>query len=503
MLKRSNLYLLLIIVLAVLLRLVGIQHDFPYIFHPDEPTIVRSALGIRFAINPGHFDWPHLYVYINYFIFMGFAFLRDNLVLLGLKDFIAGLAPIVWNDKLIFYLISRILTGIIGGLTVLPIYLTTKRLFGKGPALISALLFAFAPMHIRNSHRALPDAPMLFLMSWGVYFTARIISDLDPSSYGKAGLLIGLSASTKYNGILAAIGVPLAHLLRIIKHRRLGYGEKEAFVSVRGVWVLVMSGLYAVLGFVIGTPFSVLDYKTFLLTDSPYGALWQFSNVGSVTFMVHLAQIPFEIFVRLMSDLGYTPLIIYFIYLVVLVIKFYRRNYSKQDFASVLLYIPSLLFMYYVTGFAKNRSQYYFILYPYLYTMVGFAVYEIAQFISLKRKFLEIVFYCLVLLPPAVLSLGEAYIFYQGDTRNLLMNWVNKNIRKETVIYSGVDLNSIFSDTSYNAYKLGTDPRQMQLKGDYYIASDGVKPLYPIQPLFSISNKLHLGPTIYVYTYQK
>ena len=74
----------IVLIVALILRLTAIDHGFPYIYHPDEPTVVRSALGLRFDPNPHHFDWPHLYFYLNYLMYMVFAKLRDFLTLLGL-----------------------------------------------------------------------------------------------------------------------------------------------------------------------------------------------------------------------------------------------------------------------------------------------------------------------------------------------------------------------------------------------------------------------------------
>jgi len=43
--------LLLILLGAVLFRFLGIMHGFPFVFHPDEPTVVRSALADRLAVG--------------------------------------------------------------------------------------------------------------------------------------------------------------------------------------------------------------------------------------------------------------------------------------------------------------------------------------------------------------------------------------------------------------------------------------------------------------------
>jgi len=86
--KQNNWFIFFIIVLALAVRLAGIEHGFPFIFHPDEPTIVRSALGIRFDLNPKHFDWPHLYIYLNYFLYMAFAKFRNFVLSIGLNSFL-------------------------------------------------------------------------------------------------------------------------------------------------------------------------------------------------------------------------------------------------------------------------------------------------------------------------------------------------------------------------------------------------------------------------------
>ena len=86
-----DLSLVLIILVGLILRLTGIQHGFPFIFHPDEPTIIRSALGIRFNPNPMHFDWPHLYIYINYFLYMLFGKFRSLLEVVKLKSALSNI----------------------------------------------------------------------------------------------------------------------------------------------------------------------------------------------------------------------------------------------------------------------------------------------------------------------------------------------------------------------------------------------------------------------------
>src|SRR3989344_1801428 len=172
--KHPSKYLLFIIIIGLILRFVGITHSFPYIFHPDEPTIVRSALGIRFNPNPGHFDWPHLYVYLNYLLFMVFAKVRDFLTEFGYKEQVSFYAPIIWNDDLIFYLLTRSFTAILGALTAIPVYLAAKEVFNTRVGLLSALAISVVPFHVWHSHYSLTDVPMTFFLAWAIYFSTKI-----------------------------------------------------------------------------------------------------------------------------------------------------------------------------------------------------------------------------------------------------------------------------------------------------------------------------------------
>src|SRR3989344_8309710 len=113
-----------VLLFALAVRLVGINHGFPFIFHVDEPAVVRSALGLRFDPNPGHFDWPHLYFYLNYFLYFLFIKFRAFLQILNLRAAVEDIFPLLWRDPLIFYVISRSLSAIMGAFTVIPVYLT-------------------------------------------------------------------------------------------------------------------------------------------------------------------------------------------------------------------------------------------------------------------------------------------------------------------------------------------------------------------------------------------
>jgi hypothetical protein len=458
---KFNLALFLIIVLALILRLVGIKHGFPFIYHPDEPTIIRSALGVRFKLNPGHFDWPHLYIYLNFVLYKVFAAFRDLAVSAGLKGTISSSFPLVWNDNLIFYYLTRCFSAIFGALTVIPLYLTGKELFGKKAGIFSALTMAILPYHVWHSHYSLGDVPMVFMLAWGLYFSSKIMKSSDIKNYLLAGLFVGLSASMKYNGGLSALMVPVAHFIRVFMPKK----DSEVFVKSeildkRGFLSLVFSGASALFGFLIGTPYALFDFKTFSRTDGPKGAFWQFTNVGSVKFMEHVGKFFTESFGRILTNTGYVVMPVYFIILGYLINRIVKKKTEERDFYLLFLYIVSLFLIWYESGFKNNRSHYYFIFYPFLALIFGFFVNCLRYKFSLGwpkenlSKLFSKVAVPICFAPLLIASISSSRAFIQQDTRNMLYDWLKKNyVSRDVIFYTDRDLKQIFDFVNARSVK--------------------------------------------------
>lgn len=493
----SRFGLLFVIVLACYLRLHGITNGFPYIFHPDEPTIVRSALGIRFFPNPGHFDWPHLYIYANYAVYMGFAKLRDVLVALNLRPTVEGLLPIIWDDSLIYYLITRIFTALLGGLTVIPIYLTAKKLFGIKAALFSSLAFALIPFHIRHTHYSLPDGPMVFLLAWSVYFSSRILISDDSNNYIGAGAYAGFAASAKYNGGLVSLLVPFAHFARSIKNR-------ERILKLKNLKDLLVAGIMAVVAFVIGTPYSVIDYKTFTRTDGPEGALWQFTNVGSVSLVERPLKFITEMLHRVSDDLAYSLLLIFFLVLVILVVKLVLKKSQPLDYYAWVFVLYGMSLLFYVSGFERPRSHYYMIAYPFIAIVFGYFCSWLIDTFAYRYKVPVFLLLVLLFSVPLYYASKESFTFGNSDTRNILDAWLNQNTNPSSkVLYTSADFSPVMKEHKLITHK-GVDSNLVNSNTFIVLPLDSkdtslLQSKYTLEPIYSISNEYRNGPSIQIY----
>ncbi|MBI2621004.1 glycosyltransferase family 39 protein [candidate division WWE3 bacterium] len=423
--------------IALSIRVIGINHGFPFIFHSDEPAVVRTALSMRFDPNPAHFDWPHLQFYLNYFIYLAFIKVRGLIQILNLQSPLSQLFPILWRDPLVFYGISRAFAALLGALTIVPVYLASKTLFDRKTAFLAAFAFAFIPFHVHASHFALVDVPMTFWVAWALYFCTLIFRHGLLRDYLLAGFFIGLAASTKYNGGLFAATVLVAHFLR----------SRSNFFDYREFWKLALSGGISVFGFFVGTPYALFDFGTFISSNSPAGALWQFTNVGKVSLIEQISQAMNNLAFKLSDDFGYTIMLGF---AAAVFLAFYKRNFKLY-----LLLAPSLFTIFYVSGFEKTRSHYYMGIYPFVAILAAYVVGIMVEKLA-KRKILVYVLLAAFFSIPIYLSWQKVLLLARKDTRLILYGWMSKNVTVlDYLIYSSNSLVPVMEKFSDNRQAKG------------------------------------------------
>jgi hypothetical protein len=483
--------------LAFALRLVGIKHGFPYIYHPDEPYIIRNGLGIRFNPRPANFDWPHLYLYANYFAFMGFAAFRVLITGVGLRPLLSSVFPIIWSEEVVFYLITRVFTASLGSLTVIPVYLIGKKLFSEKVGLFAALAIAVFPFHVWHSHYALTDVPMAFFVAWAMYFSAVILSkDKDRLvDYGLAGLFVGLAASTKYNGASSALFVALAYFF---KHLVVRKDLKSVFSNF---YFPLLAGVASVMSFFAGTPYAILRWSDFTRTDGPQGALWQFTNVGKTSFSNQINHFFLGFTTNFASDWSYVFSGMFVVGVLLIAGLLISRKICRNTLVRLLfLYIPALTFLFYVSGFSKRQSHYYMMAYPAVAAVVGWVAYKINKVLGSRIAALTLV---LLFSFPLYSSIRRVQVFVTPDNRTMAADWVYEraeslDLDDITFYYQGHRIYMAFE--LEDRAKKYTDGRELQTP---YIAvvecSKEFSEFSARTPAVTFTREINKGPKMCVY----
>lgn len=196
-----------ILVLAGALRLVGIRYGLPLaVLNPDESNIVPRAWHIGHGhLDPGWYDYPSLLMLV----------LAPVQALFGSPSLGA----------------ARVVSVVIGVGGVGATWWLGRRAYGTGAAIVGAAAVAVATTHIAYSRMAVTD----------VLLTLAVTCVLALAVEGRlewAGLAVGLAASAKYPGALAAVAVVVA-----------GWGRWAA---------LGRAALLAVAGFALTSPFVLI-----------------------------------------------------------------------------------------------------------------------------------------------------------------------------------------------------------------------------------------------------
>jgi hypothetical protein len=240
-----------ILAVGIWLRIWGIRFGFPHDFtRPDEEVIVGPALKIlQGDPNPHFFIYPTLFIYANA---VALAALFGLERLAGETQTLAAFTGRA--DLSTFHLVGRTLAAAAGITTIAALYAVGRELFSRRVGATSAALLSVAYLHVRDSHFAVTDVPLTLLVVGAFWSAARCATrGATLSRVAIAGIVCGLATATKYNAALTVAPV-LVTILAELPTR----GSKRTSTALAVVF------FSQIVGFFIGTPFSVLDARAFL-----------------------------------------------------------------------------------------------------------------------------------------------------------------------------------------------------------------------------------------------
>lgn len=249
---------IMIISIALLLRIWGLGYDLPYVYHPDEPGLITIIQNIFKTgdLNPRSFHYPSLFFYINsayyfpYYLFGKlFGYFKDKSDILAPISLAMGTT---WAPMPSVVLLGRWVTVIFGVGTVGLAYWLGKSLEGRSlVGVLAAGLLAISPANVMHSRYVTPDTFVTFFAVAALLAIVRVYQHGGLRHYIMAGIAIGLTASSKYNGALIASALLVAHFMR---YGKTGFREPRLYLTL----------FISALTFLATTPFAILDFPRFM-----------------------------------------------------------------------------------------------------------------------------------------------------------------------------------------------------------------------------------------------
>lgn len=392
-LRPPLLALLGVLLLALGLRLWAIDFGLPMAeARPDEMTIAFQAMKFgRGDLNPHSFNYPSLFKYLMFAIF-GAYYAVGRVIghFAGQEDFLRSF----FDGAVPFRLLMRLFSATMGTLGVTLLARAPGGLWGAG-------LLSVAFLHVRDSHFGVTDITMVTLATAAVLAAERLRTDGTVRAALIAGAIAGLATSTKYNAALLCVPIALAGFF--------GAGRPR----------LVAVAAVAMVGaFLVGTPFALLDFPTFLrdfryeLTHLSDGHFVDVDN-GHVH---HLTA-------SLRYGLG-VPLLTTGLFGVVVAFAEGRRK------AAVLYSFP----LVYYAAIGRGETAFFRYILP-VVPFLCMAAGSLVERLAARRGHPWGAALAVLLAAPTLASTVQALrIMDGGDTRDAMGAWIEANVPNDAVI---------------------------------------------------------------------
>jgi hypothetical protein len=263
----SNRWLCVVLGLAAAVRLVGIGHDLPHVYYPDEQHVVHRTVALGSGdLNPHWFHKPAGLLYLLFFEF-GVAFGAGRVI--GAFASVDDFALRYFLDPSLFLWIGRLTVCAFGLATVVLVYRFGARWYSREVGLVAALLLAFTGAHVISSQEVKEDVPCAFLTLASTLLLVRASESGRARDLVSAGLLGGLAVATKYYAFyLFPAAIAAAFIGRFVSAKpapgeRALVGDLRAFAGILGFAAAFQAAFFA------ASPFNFLDPQWYSIDFRP------------------------------------------------------------------------------------------------------------------------------------------------------------------------------------------------------------------------------------------
>jgi len=397
-----NWRLLLIILIAVTLRLYGMNWDGGFHFHPDERMIIMVADRIHFfdKLNPHFFNYGSLPIYL----LKGSAQLNDYLFSTRTSTY-QGMLDVGRTWSILFDL------G-----TVFFIYKIAYLLFRKNTiALFSSFIYAISFFPIQNAHFFTVDIMFTFFSTFLIYQLLLYVGTHSLRLIFFMGITFAALFATKFTAVIflpAIFIVLLTHSQnKTIRH-------------------LLTFHVLSFIFYFLFMPYAFLDFSKFLadislqlkMNKDPYIFPYTLQYVGTIPYFYYLKNIFLWGLGPITSILSFTGLFHLGLELLKKVsLQVNRRTWNMERGTILLIfYILSTLFYFLIIGVSAVKFMRYMLpLYPFFTLLAGVGLFY------LKNRVLMIfsIFFMLIW------SLLFMNMYSYENTRITATKWISQNVK--------------------------------------------------------------------------
>ncbi len=428
---RKDIFIIILVIIVVFfstfVRFKIIKGSLPYVGHPDEPGIAKTAVGILQTgdFNPGTFMYPSLPYYLTAAsMVFGYVNSVSKREIRNTKE-IGSLAypyfseqRLIFPSKLLFTLLSLIgmvLSGIIAYN-----FLRNKHLIYLVPLLLSlSVLYLYHSSQYLN----VDIIACFFALLTIFYVTKELKNDSFLAKAILPGILCGLATASKYNYLLVIMPAALSIIF---------YSKKQILKKI-----LVLS-VITIIAFLICVPYSILDLNKFL--DDIGLEIYTYES-GHPGFTGNPGLSQFFFYGKaLINEYGFG-------FMAFAILGIFYSLISNIKKGMILLSFP-LIILAYMSAYPINFLRNILVVYIFVCMYCAFGIIVVFKYLSVKLNKLPFfsnkkifqpvvpvlfaVIVILVFLP--VQEILNAYDL-KPDSRNLAIAWIESNAPFDSKIF--------------------------------------------------------------------
>lgn len=407
-------YKLLVILLCIafILRIIGINWDQGMHFHPDERMLIMVADRITFwtQLNPDFFNYGSFPVYILKGTSQCLEFLFQK--------------PIANYDGMLY--VGRSLSLITDLLVIVFIYKITSLLFAKKEASILAVFFyTFAFFPIQNTHFFIVDTFLNLFATILIYFLLLHIKHPSTFKLFAISVLFAAAITTKVTALVFAPIIALTLFFAV----QGSWKHKLSSTLFTGLYVGVVTLFFSF----IFMPFAFINFATFIkeislqlkMNSDPYIFPYTLQYVGTL---------PYWYYIKNIAMWGLGPFIFAFFLLGVYehgiqfkwkYVKTLLKKHETQLIVFFIFYSFYILYFLFAGRSAVKFMRYMLLMYPFFAVVAGYGAYELFYNVSPKlRKISMVITFFFVV----IWTISFVNIYTSTSTRLQATAWINSFI---------------------------------------------------------------------------
>ncbi len=421
-----------------ILRFHGLTYLLDEGLNPDERVVEKLSSYFRGGdLKPQNYLYTPGFHYIN--------------------AFIENIAAWVLGQDLPEHTIPRLLSALFSSLSCLLVLSIGSAILDKTCALIGSVLFGFSFMPIQLAHFGMIEPTMVFFFLLGFRTIINLDKEAEAKEYLKAGLASGLAVGIKQTAAIVCIPFFFAYLFA---------NKMQSFR-----WIAVRKALLwavgAMLTYLLLSPYTLIDLPRFI-----HYQIFQLRSLSGEThtslFFVGEPTGATRILEYLENGIGY-PMVIAAGIGCILIWK-----YSRKGFITI---VPITLLFFLIAAVARTAPYHYpLLLCPFLATLAGITVYDIARRMRFQKVVIATLTVSLLIFPLIRVTKLER-ILAGVDTRRQSSEWCYLNLplgaRVDYEQFGPRLLIPIFRSLMVPLWSRGTWDQYVAFRSPDYVIMDG------------------------------